>query len=248
MVNSNGTGGGNWSSTATWAGGAVPGDNDDAVILAGDTVVLDVADQCKSVTVLGTFTQNADLTLTDAVGCGITYGTTGNYSSNGTAATHRIIKSASTSPTNLFNIICYDVVGKDSRTLNFAFVEFQGSVFKLGNETYYITCNNLSTDPKILRVTPGCRPPRLGESPVSNRYGGRVYPRGADSGTITITGVVRKDVFMDRSIDNIISSGQRISLFTRFHHLPKCYIERPSFSDPGGLWLEFSITLREDVP
>ena len=41
-ITSNATGGGNWSSAATWAGGATPADNDTVVVVAGDTVTLDV--------------------------------------------------------------------------------------------------------------------------------------------------------------------------------------------------------------
>ena len=41
-ITSNGTGGGNWGTAATWAGAAVPVDNDTVVIAAGDTVTFDV--------------------------------------------------------------------------------------------------------------------------------------------------------------------------------------------------------------
>jgi hypothetical protein len=41
-ITSNGTGGGLWSATATWNGGAVPVDDDTVVIASGDTVTYDV--------------------------------------------------------------------------------------------------------------------------------------------------------------------------------------------------------------
>ena len=40
-ITSNGTGGGLWSATSTWAGGVVPGDGDLAVVAVGDTVTGD---------------------------------------------------------------------------------------------------------------------------------------------------------------------------------------------------------------
>lgn len=40
---SNATGGGNWSSTSTWAGGVVPQDGDTAQVVAGDTVTVDTS-------------------------------------------------------------------------------------------------------------------------------------------------------------------------------------------------------------
>lgn len=40
-INSNGTGGGNWSATTTWAGGVVPVEGDKVTIVAGDTVVVE---------------------------------------------------------------------------------------------------------------------------------------------------------------------------------------------------------------
>jgi len=40
-ISSNGTGGGDWSAGASWAGGTAPGDGDHATILAGDTISID---------------------------------------------------------------------------------------------------------------------------------------------------------------------------------------------------------------
>lgn len=42
VVVSNGTGGGRWSQTQTWAGAAVPGNGDSVIIVAGDVVTFDV--------------------------------------------------------------------------------------------------------------------------------------------------------------------------------------------------------------
>src|SRR2546430_2312414 len=50
-ITSNGTGGGNWSSNATWAGGVVPGAADDVTIANGDTVLVDTAAACNNLQV-----------------------------------------------------------------------------------------------------------------------------------------------------------------------------------------------------
>ena len=41
-ISSNGTGGGKWSETTTWAGAVVPGPGDSVTILVGDVVLFDV--------------------------------------------------------------------------------------------------------------------------------------------------------------------------------------------------------------
>ncbi len=77
-IQSNGTGGGNWSSTGTWSGGVVPGDGDTAEIVAGDTVTVDsnttvgattgtqhgVTIKGTSSSVYGQLNVNASVTLT----------------------------------------------------------------------------------------------------------------------------------------------------------------------------------------
>ena len=51
QISSNGTGGGVWSSTATWSGGVVPTASDDVAIKDGDAVIIDVAAVANSVNV-----------------------------------------------------------------------------------------------------------------------------------------------------------------------------------------------------
>lgn len=98
---SNGTGGGNWSAGATWAGGVAPVDGDTVVIAAGDTVTLDVD-------ITGWATGINGLTITSSSGtpgkliCSTTPGAygfkmAGNTDIVGTNATNKGILQAGTS-------------------------------------------------------------------------------------------------------------------------------------------------------
>src|SRR5436190_16637850 len=49
-INSNGSGGGNWNSTATWSGGVVPAGADDVVIVGNDTVTVTDTRSAASIT------------------------------------------------------------------------------------------------------------------------------------------------------------------------------------------------------
>ena len=51
QISSNGTGGGLWSSTSTWTGGAVPTSSDNVIIKDGDGVTINVAAAANGVTV-----------------------------------------------------------------------------------------------------------------------------------------------------------------------------------------------------
>lgn len=67
-ITSNGSGGGNWSATATWTGGTLPTNADDVTILAGDTITIDISTATASTTTVnGTLqfstVQSSSLTL-----------------------------------------------------------------------------------------------------------------------------------------------------------------------------------------
>ncbi len=56
VLSTNGTGGGDWNSAATWAGGVVPDTSDYVVILAGDSVAISTGDtaRCGDLNILST--------------------------------------------------------------------------------------------------------------------------------------------------------------------------------------------------
>lgn len=66
-ISSNGTGGGNWSSTATWAGGVLPVSGDSVTIVLGDTVTFDV-DQSGFAAGLAALTINGTLQSSTTAG------------------------------------------------------------------------------------------------------------------------------------------------------------------------------------
>jgi hypothetical protein len=93
-ITSNGTGGGNWSSTATWAGGVVPTSANDVIIANGDTVTIDTAAAALDVTVgngASGVLQWEDVTArTLTVGGDVTVANGGTFRSalSGTVTTH----------------------------------------------------------------------------------------------------------------------------------------------------------------
>ena len=76
-INSNGTGGGNWSSTSTWSGGVLPGTGDVATIVGSDNVVIDSNQSVGGITNTGNTSYismtTGTWTLTVANTTGITY-------------------------------------------------------------------------------------------------------------------------------------------------------------------------------
>ena len=95
-ITSNGTGGGNWSSTATWAGGVVPTSADDVTIADGDTVTIDTAANANTLVVgqgsSGVLQFESATARTLTVGGNVTIAAGGVFQSNpaGTVTTHSL--------------------------------------------------------------------------------------------------------------------------------------------------------------
>lgn len=80
-ISSNGTGGGNWSAAASWAGGVVPTILDDVTVVIGDTITLNTTGLiCNSLVVNSGSTINASTTASSD----ITIETTGTFQSGST--------------------------------------------------------------------------------------------------------------------------------------------------------------------
>ena len=93
-VASNGTGGGNWSAAATWAGGVVPTATDNVVIKNGDVVTIDAAASAVNVTVgegsASTLQFNTTTAVTLTVGVDVTVSANASLTTGatGTVTTH----------------------------------------------------------------------------------------------------------------------------------------------------------------
>jgi len=103
IINSNGTGGGNWSAGASWSGGIAPVAGDTAVIRLGDTITVDdlaraaFKVQIGEVGSTGTlrFAAFTKLTLDNVASAGISFFNTGQVTDNiGTVGTKAEITSA----------------------------------------------------------------------------------------------------------------------------------------------------------
>jgi len=255
-IHSNGTGGGTFSVGASWSGGVVPGTGDTAYIDAGDTITLTDSRQLKQLYLNGgSFVLNYDLLLDDASGAGINIGSTnsGGFSSNGAYGSPRAIKSASSNPdqpTNPWSIQYQYVIGQDDRSLNFDYVEFKGNKHYLGNTNYQIYLND-STDPDKI-TAPFISAPMPGsgllENPVPGRGSSIVYPRSVTACRMSLSGDYRKDSHFSTILKLLIRSKTRIAFFSKFYHMPKCYIDgSPTITPKGGLYNGYSINLVEDI-
>ena len=125
-ISSNGTGGGNWSTGASWSGGVAPVAGDTVTIASGDTILADTTGlACLSITLNGILSAVAGNTTDLTVGNGssdtlITWGANGylRYGTNATPLTglHKIIlsginTSSSTALNNMNMASCNNVAG-----------------------------------------------------------------------------------------------------------------------------------------
>jgi len=242
---------GNWNDGTKWNGGSPPGNNDTGSIPTGVTITITAAAQALGIEIAGgSLIINADFTFTDGVGAGFSIQSdqTGSVTTNGTASSPRILKSASTTPTYPWQMSAEDYAGLDARVMNFDYVEMRGSKFFLGNDTYNITFNGGAVDdPICLPLAPITRDVILEEHKIRGRPYGRVYPGYHGAGAVTITGCCTLASQMWQMLLNMDASDQRLAFFSHWVHMPKCRIETYRFRPRGGQYIDFSITLREDI-
>ena len=196
----------------------------------------------------GQLTQNAKIVVDDTAGAFIKFEDDAEYDNGGTYTGPVEIASENNSPSNPWYLQIEHVSGNDTRTLNFKYVKLTGHYYSLGNYNYFIKFNEGGTDDPVLSfIQPSNRGEVLEEHMIEGRSTGRVYDSGRSAGVITISGTASLDSFLSQRLEDMSESRERISLFTRIHHFPRCRIERKSYNDFGGLFYKFSVTLREDL-
>lgn len=246
-------GNGNWNTAGTWDNG-VPDAADVVTVLHNVTLVAGQANVCLSLVISNggtlTISAGATLTYTDSASAYlyIEDGATAVVS-NATAASPAEFKSASSTPTNYWYIVVEDQTTiPDSRSLDFDFVKFTNNSWYLGNESYLIRTNNGTTaSGTITNVSPLIREPQLQIHFAEGRTKSRVYHMGSHAGAVTVTGKIPWSSWAFQSISDLIASKQRLSFFSMYTHLPLCRIERVSFRPAEGMYVEFNITLVEDI-
>ena len=238
---------GNWATAGVWDLSRKPASGDDVVIAAGHSVTVNETGYCLSLDVKGTIIQNSDLVMDDTAGALILIEDSGDWSNNGTSASPRQIRSASTTPTNPWYMTIEDVVGTDSRTLDLKYLEFIGNLWTLGNDADIIQFNGSAyTSPKISAIDPISRPQIIEEHEILGRNTGRVYATRGNAGTVLISGSASWDSWLSDRLEAMKNARLRVSLITRFVHLPRALIERAVCNRSNGLYYQFSVTLIED--
>jgi hypothetical protein len=238
-----------------WVGNVAPGPNDFAQLEPTFTITVAAAGwQVKGIIWNGgSLVQNYDVIISDASGAGLTFNAvnSGGYSSNGTASAPRKIYSVASNPmdpTNPWTIRVAKISGKDDRSLDFRFVELQGNLWYLGNETNYLDMQNRQT-PGIITVK-DIVPPSRESILVENRIKYTTAKVDLDTLGPRTTRVIMKCVdtswFWD-ILDNIQTGRQRISFFSRYFHIPKCQIDAKPNHSGGPQYYIADVSLREDV-
>jgi hypothetical protein len=227
------------------------------VIQGGDTILITAALTIWVINITGgatvTVYAGMPITFNDTAGAGLMIDSApasfGNFSSSGTAIAPVSMSSTSASPANPWSVMLAPVAGNDTRTLNFDYVIMTGNQWTLGDNTNILACNIPGANkPWMLNVPPLTREAITVEHDIDGRNYSRIYPRGSKAGTIQINGYFWWDNSDNMIVQKMMEGKARLSLFTRYVHLPKCRIVgKPSMpSKPGQLYVPFSITLIED--
>lgn len=197
--------------------------------------------------------QQYDITMDDATGAEIrVYATTGveGFSTNGTRASPRLIKSANASPSNPWAFRIDAVLGEDNRTLNMRYLNLQGNKWFLGNQSYYLYFNDTTASEDqsnwMLAHIPLTRRPNIIENAIQGRTRGRVYHRSSAAGTVQLDGFVTWESHAFTTLLEMDESLMRVAFTSDKVHVPKAFIERARpRAVPGSLELGVSIGLIE---
>lgn len=248
MATNTAQGSGNWSSAGNWDQGHKPTTGEPVVIPDGFDITVDETAYCESITIAGGIDFHADVVLDDDVDAFIKIEDSGEFDNNGTDTSPREIRSASASPTYPWKFRIEDLTGYDGRTINMANLNMTGNQPYLGNDDTYLDFNGNGTNsPYCYGILPIARSPVLQENDILGRDQGRVRQISNSAGTVQFTAVFAFAGWDHVTIETLKSSYQRLSFISHKVHLPKCRIERAVPTRERGLYVEYSITLREDA-
>lgn len=253
---------GDWKTTSTWTGGAVPSIDDyvelhhpvtidyTATALCAGLFATKVAYTPGGKLVMG---PDAWLTVKDTAGTHpdgehVKFDMDGQFESTATYAYPAHIKSQTTTPAYRIKMSFAQVADYDARLLKFDYVELRDSVVYLGDGATNLYFNTGTPTDGILGMpSPVKRDQVFSNRPIYARNYGRVRRKGGHAGTLTLQGVVPWAGFKWKALETIRDSGYRVGLATQFVTVPRARIEDLSPGRRDGIWLPFTLTLVEDL-
>jgi len=256
--------GGGWANAARWsltpggaAAGAYPVAGDIAYIQTGYFITATTDVEILNIIIDGGILYHASgkmITFDDAAGAGMSILNTnsGGYISQGTAASPATMRSASTSPTNMWALLIGTTAAVEARTLTFSYLILQGCKGVLGNlNSTYVYFNDTATTAgphsgRINEVTPPMREPILVEHTIDGRRYSRVYHNGSRAGISTVSGYCRIDSYLYTLLAILEGGTYPISFVSDWVVMPRCRLATsPKFRPLRGIYVRFTIQLME---
>ena len=186
-ITSNGTGGGNWSSTGTWNGGVLPTSGDNVTILDGDIITIDASEPALSVTIgqgtSGVLQYNTTSACTLTVGMDVTVSANATLTTGatGTVTTHVLSLGG-----NLTNNGTLDFsTNSNTAGAGITFTGSNNSLFSGGGATdIYLLTMSKSARSVIAEINLT----NFTEKGLSTAAAGAILTSGVGTGTLKISG------------------------------------------------------------